>query len=196
MPEKEVIVYTDYKSPYAFIAKDPAYELEDQFDIRLKWLPYTLNIPTYLGSVEGRDEHQWRRVRYAYMDARRVAKRAGLTLYGTKKIYDSSLANIGLLYADRAGVLRPYNDMVFERFWKHELEIEDRQAIRSVLDEAGAKTEDFFEYLDGEGRREHDRLREEAHEMGVFGVPTFVLDGELFWGGERIDMLKERLSEA
>ncbi len=196
MSKKEVLLYIDYKSPYAFVVKDPAYELEEQFDIRLKWLPYTIDIPSYLDSVEERTEHHWRRVRYMYMDARRIAKKAGLTLYGTKKIYDSSLANIGLLYADRAGVLRPYNDMVFERFWKHELEIEDREAIRSVLDEAGADTEGFFEFLDGEGRREHDRVRQEAHERGVFGVPTFVLDGELFWGGERIDMLKERLSEA
>jgi 2-hydroxychromene-2-carboxylate isomerase len=29
----------------------------------------------------------------------------------------------------------------------------------------------------------------------VFGVPTFVLDGELFWGGDRIDLLRERLDE-
>lgn len=31
--------------------------------------------------------------------------------------------------------------------------------------------------------------------MGVFGVPTFVLDGELFWGGDRIYLLRERLAE-
>ena len=107
MSKKEVVLYIDYKSPYAFVVKDPAYELEDQFDIRLKWLPYTIDIPSYLDSVEERTEHHWRRVRYMYMDARRIAKRAGLTLYGTKKIYDSSIANIGLLYADRAGVFRP-----------------------------------------------------------------------------------------
>jgi 2-hydroxychromene-2-carboxylate isomerase len=195
MSRKEVLLYIDYKSPYAFVVKDPAYELEEQFDIRLKWLPYTIDIPSYLDSVEERTEHHWRRVRYMYMDARRIAKKAGLTLYGTKKVYDSSIANIGLLYADRAGVFRPYNDTVFERFWKHELEIEDRHAIRSVLDEAGADTEGFFEFLDGEGRREHDRIRREAHELGVFGIPTFVLDGELFWGGDRIALLKERLRE-
>jgi 2-hydroxychromene-2-carboxylate isomerase len=195
MSKKEVLLYIDYKSPYAFVVKDPAYELEEQFDIRLKWLPYTIDIPSYLDSVQERTKHHWRRVRYMYMDARRIAKKAGLTLYGTKKIYDSSIANIGLLYADRAGVFRSYNDMVFERFWKHELEIEDRHAIRSVLDEAGADTEGFFEFLDGEGRREHDRIRQEAHELGVFGIPTFVLDGELFWGGDRIALLKERLRE-
>jgi 2-hydroxychromene-2-carboxylate isomerase len=29
--------------------------------------------------------------------------------------------------------------------------------------------------------------------MGVFGVPTMVFNGELFWGGDRIDMLIERI---
>ena len=44
-------VYSDYKSPYAFLAKDLIYELEDQCDVRLDWLPYTLGIPSYLGSA-------------------------------------------------------------------------------------------------------------------------------------------------
>ena len=31
--------------------------------------------------------------------------------------------------------------------------------------------------------------------MGVFGIPTFVLDGELFWGTDRMDLLRERLTD-
>jgi 2-hydroxychromene-2-carboxylate isomerase len=34
-----ILVYSDYKSPYAFLAKDLIYELEDQFDVHLEWLP-------------------------------------------------------------------------------------------------------------------------------------------------------------
>jgi 2-hydroxychromene-2-carboxylate isomerase len=29
--------------------------------------------------------------------------------------------------------------------------------------------------------------------MGVFGVPSFLLDGEMFWGYDRMDLLRERL---
>jgi 2-hydroxychromene-2-carboxylate isomerase len=47
----------------------------------------------------------------------------------------------------------------------------------------------------GEGAAEHDRLRGEAEAAGIFGVPTFVFDGELFWGGDRIGLLRERLDE-
>ena len=36
---------------------------------------------------------------------------------------------------------------------------------------------------------------DEAEASGVFGVPTFVFDGELFWGGDRIGLLRERLDE-
>jgi 2-hydroxychromene-2-carboxylate isomerase len=67
-----ILVYSDYKSPYAFLAKDLIYELEDQFDVHLEWLPYTLDIPSYLGSAtldergevieSSRNAHQWRRL--------------------------------------------------------------------------------------------------------------------------------------
>ena len=39
-----VTLYTDYKSPYAYVAKDLAYELARQFPIELDVLPYTLDI--------------------------------------------------------------------------------------------------------------------------------------------------------
>ena len=193
MATREITVYTDYKSPYAYLAVRPAYALEIEHDVRLNWLPYTLNIPLYLGAVDSRNDHQWRRVRYSYMDARRLANRVGLVVRGPKKIFDSSLAGIGLLFAKRQGVFRAYNDIVFDRFWKRELDIEDPKALNTVLDEAGADTAGFLDYLHGEGRAEHDRVIEEAHDLGVFGVPMFVLDGELFWGGDRLDLLKERL---
>ena len=38
------------------------------------------------------------------------------------------------------------------------------------------------------------RIAAEANEQGVFGVPTFILDGELFWGHDRVALLRERLA--
>ncbi|MBV9249355.1 MAG: hypothetical protein JO227_08955, partial [Acetobacteraceae bacterium] len=47
-----VIAYSDYKSPYAYLAKDRIYELARDFPLaRLEWRPYVLNIPRYLGSA-------------------------------------------------------------------------------------------------------------------------------------------------
>ncbi len=193
MAARVVSVYIDYKSPYAYLAKDPAWELEREFDVRLDWLHYTLEIPEFLGTVEGRNAHQWRRIRYSYMDARRLANRRGLTVRGPQKVFDSSIAAIGMLYAERHDVFRKYNDLVFERFWKRALDIEDREAIRAVLSEAGAPVAGFFDFLDGDGRIAHDRICRQAEEIGVFGVPTFVVDGEIFWGGDRLWMVREKL---
>lgn len=194
MPGTVVTLYIDYKSPYAFVAKAGAYALEEDYDVSLRWLPYTLNIPSYLGSVEDRSPHQWRRVKYSYMDARRFANQQGLTLRGPQKIYDTRLAGIGMLYAQRAGVFRRYNDIVFERFWKREFDIESLDALSAVLAEAGADPSGFRAFAEGEGGEEHDRIRAEAEEAGVFGVPMFVVDGELFWGGDRLPQVREKLA--
>ena len=199
-----VTVYTDYKSPYAFLAKDLAYELERDLPVRLNWLPYVLDIPAYLGSArvdeqgrvleENRNAHQWRRVRYSYMDCRRQAKKRGLVIRGTQKIWDSSLAGAGMLYAKQAGcaVFRRYNDAVFERFWKRELDIEDVVAIATVLHDAGVDG-DAFPAWASEGRAQVAAICRAAEEQGVFGVPSFIVNGELFWGREHLSDIRDIL---
>jgi 2-hydroxychromene-2-carboxylate isomerase len=127
------------------------------------------------------------------MDARRLANRRGLIVRGPRKIFDSSLAAMAMLFAKRQGVFKAYNAITFERFWRRELDIEDREAVERVLEEAGADTAGLSDWFDGEGRSELGRVIEEADALGVFGVPTFVLDGELFWGGDSLPLLRERL---
>jgi 2-hydroxychromene-2-carboxylate isomerase len=200
-----VTVYIDYKSPYAYLAKDPAYELERSCRVRLDWLPYVLDIPSFLGSArldttgrvieEERNAHQWRRVRYSYMDCRRQAKKRGLVIRGPLKIWDSTLAACGMLYAKRHRdvVLRRYHDLTFERFWKRELDIEDPDVIGAVLSDAGADPELFPAFLTDEGRLELDRICRTAEALGVFGVPSFVIDGELFWGREHLPDIRDML---
>jgi 2-hydroxychromene-2-carboxylate isomerase len=207
MTARTIKVYSDYKSPYAYLAKDPAYDLARATGVRLEWLPYTLDIPAYLGSAtldaggnvveQSRNAHQWRRVKYGYMDCRREANRRGLTIRGPRKIFDSTLANIGMLYAQRHGAFRAYHDRVFERFWKRELDIEDPAALAAVLAECGADAKDFPTFLDGEGRRELQRIQQEAEAAGVFGVPSYLLeDGDLYWGREHLPRIRELVTDA
>jgi len=190
----KVVLWSDYVSPYAFVAKAWAYELEADYDLALEWRPYTLDIASFQGSVAERDAHHWRRVRYAYMDARRWANKQGLTLMGPKKIFHARPINAGMLYAQKHGVFRRYNDRAFDLFWRRELDPESPEAVAGLLVEAGGPA-GFEDYLAGEGGAEHDRLRLEAETLGVFGVPTFTFDGELFWGGDRLGLLRERLDE-
>lgn len=202
---RRITVYSDYKSPYAYLAKDLAYELERDFPVRLQWLPYVLDIPSFLGSArvdtegnvlqQNRNAHQWRRVRYSYMDCRRAARKRGLVIRGPQKIWDSALAAAGMLYAQRAGdaVFRRYHDLVFERFWQRALDIEDVAVLGGVLTEAGADGAGFAAFADA-GRAEVASISRAAEEQGVFGVPSFVVDGELFWGREHLPEIREMLA--
>jgi len=203
-----VVHYFDYKSPYAYLAQQATDELAVELaaaGVTVERLPYTLDIPSYLGEarldesghdvVGTRNAHQWRRVRYAYMDCRREATRRGLVIRGPRKIYDSRVAHIGFLWAARAGRIRPFHDFVYERFWRRALDIEEPRAIAGVLEEAGVPTAGFPEFVAGEGRELHDRLRSEAESLGVFGVPSYLVDDELYWGTERIERVRERVHE-
>jgi 2-hydroxychromene-2-carboxylate isomerase len=204
MSRQTIKVYSDYKSPYAYLAKDLIYDLERETDIVLDWLPYTLDIPAYLGRArlgdggavieESRNAHQWRRVKYSYMDCRREANRRGLIIRGTQKIWDSSLASIGMLFAKQEGVFRAYHDRVFERFWRRELDIEDSGVIATVLAECGADGTGFDAFSSGEGRSRLAQIQSEAEAAGVFGVPSFLFaSGDLYWGREHLPPIKELL---
>lgn len=203
---RTLIVYIDYKSPYAYLAKDLVYDIERDLPVAIDWRPYDLNLGEFMGTArvdengqvieENRTAHQWRRVRYSYMDCRRQARKRGITIRGTQKIWDSRIAFCGMLYAKRQGepTLRRYHDIVFERFWKRALDIEDAAALAAVLAEAGADAAAFPAYLAGEGPAELAAICREAEANGVFGVPSFVLDGELYWGREHLPDIRAALA--
>ena len=200
----KITVYTDYKSPYAYLANRPIFQLAEEMSVTLVWRPYILDIPRYLGSArvdtagnvleEDRNAHQWRRVRYSYMDCRRQARKQGLVIRGTQKIWDSSLAAAGMLWAQRAGeaVFRRYHEAVFGRFWRRELDVESVPAIAAVLDEAGASA--FSGWAD-EGRAEVAKIVTEAEAQGVFGVPSFIVNNELYWGREHLPDIRAMLAK-
>jgi len=197
--------YFDYKSPYAWLAQVANEQLELEFGIAVERLPYTLDIPSFLGRAEldasgqdivgTRNDHQWRRVRYSYMDCRREASRRGLVLRGPRRIFDSSLAHLGYLYAVEQGNWRGYHATVYPRFWQRALELEDAGAIAAVLAETGVDTTHFTDWCAQEGRARLSRLQAEAEAAGVFGVPSWQVDGELFWGAERLPLIRERIAQ-
>src|SRR5258708_694165 len=201
-----LIVYIDYKSPYAYLAMDPTYAIEDELGIEVDWRPFTLDIPSYLGSarlshdgkvVENeRTPGQWTKVKYAYHDVRRYGSLRGLIIRGATKMWDSSLVGIGMLWAKEQGraALRSYSGLVYERFWKRELNLEDGGVIERILDEAGARTAGFQDYAAGKGRVLHDSIQRKAFDAGIFGVPTYVIDGEAFFGREHLPRIRWMLT--
>ena len=72
--DSPVIVYLDIKSPYAFISVKPTLALEQELGLSFDWRPYTLDIPSYLGSA--------RKEKGAVVESSGEAQRYG-TLFAT-----------------------------------------------------------------------------------------------------------------
>jgi 2-hydroxychromene-2-carboxylate isomerase len=88
-------------------------------------------------------------------------------------------------------MFRRYHEAVFERFWRRDLDIESVPAIAAVLDEAGASG--FAAWAD-QGRAEVTKIVLDAEAQGVFGVPSFIVNNELFWGREHLSDIRAMLT--
>ncbi|MEM7405607.1 MAG: DsbA family protein [Pseudomonadota bacterium] len=198
--------YFDYKSPYAYLAQQDTFALLELPNVELELIPYTLDIPAYLGSAEVsgdgevlaevRNAHQWRRVRYAYMDCRREANRRGVTVRGPRKIFDSTLAHKAFLFVAERGDERQTRDFhmrVFEKFWRRELDIEQVEVMAAQIVATGIDAAEFEAFAAGAGEARRQALQTDAETNGVFGVPSYLLDGELYWGTERLERVLEHI---
>ena len=202
-----LVVYIDLKSPYAYLAIEPTRAMAAGVGVTLDWRPFTLDIPSYLGSARldesgkattgERTAEQWTGVRYAYMDARRYANLTGKTVRGTVKIWDSSLAGISMSWAKQQGApaFDRFLDSVYPRFWRRELDIEQIDVLEWVLRDAGLSIDGFRVFAMGDGRREHDLSNESAFDAGVFGVPTYLVADELWFGREHLPRVAWSLGE-
>jgi 2-hydroxychromene-2-carboxylate isomerase len=186
--------YYDFKSPFTFLALEPALELEHSHRVRLRFLPRDFEPrAAYGGELEQRQPHDWNKVRYLYADTRRFANERGLTIRGPQKLFDSRLANMSGLYAERHGRFREYAPRVFERFFKRELNLEDPAALAVVLRECSLDADDFERYAATHGADDLAGAFEEADRDGVFGVPTLIVAGEPFWGNDRVAWVIKKL---
>jgi 2-hydroxychromene-2-carboxylate isomerase len=196
MPDELLTIklYYDYKSPFTYLAMAPAYALMESHRVRLNYIPRELNVRgAYGGDLDQRSERDWRKVRYLYLDARRWANARGMIIRGPQKIFDSKLALMSGLWADKHGQFRPYSDRVFERFFKRELNIEDSDALAAVMKEVGLDADGFKHFAAHEGPRELNDAFAAGDRDGVFGVPTLIVDGEPFWGNDRVEWVARKL---
>ena len=192
----EIKFYFAYTSPFTYLAYDPICALEDTHRVRVRFIPYGVNIRRVYGDVPDRSNRDQLKVRYLYLDVRRLARERGIVIYPPKKIHSARYAFYAGMCADDQNLFRPYARRVFERFWSRNLEVEKAGALAAIMLEAGADPAQFRRYIANEDEAAKPRLKRcfaEAESDHVFGVPTFVIDGELFWGYDRIDWLIRKL---
>ena len=74
-------------------------------------------------------------------------------------------------------------------------DVADVQTVRGVADAVGLDGEGLVKRaMEDEGlKSQEERITRQAVERGIFGAPTFVYQGEPFWGQDRIEFLEEAI---
>jgi 2-hydroxychromene-2-carboxylate isomerase len=85
---------------------------------------------------------------------------------------------------------------ILRAVWVEDRDIADHATLVKIADENGIDGKALLAATEEEAvKAEYESNTEEAIRLGVFGAPTYVFDGELFWGQDRLTMLEWRLAQ-
>lgn len=181
--------FFDLVSPYSYLASGLIDALADRHDVPVRWRP------VFLGGILKATGNPTpalvpAKVRYMVQDLSRCARHYRLPFEMPETFPINTLLPLRVLCempeADVPGTAR----MLFRRYWSEGADIGDPQVLADYL------SEDLIRLGQSESAR--DRLKsnsDEAVRMGAFGVPSFVVDGELFFGHDRLPLLDAYLKE-
>jgi 2-hydroxychromene-2-carboxylate isomerase len=90
----------------------------------------------------------------------------------------------------------PYVSTVFRAVWVDGANLGDMAVVQSVLAGAGFDTKSFAAFVDDPAVKEALKLNtEEAVRRGAFGAPTMFVGGQMFFGQDRLDFVREALRD-
>ena len=189
-----VDAFIDLRSPYSYLALRPARALSQRSGVVFDWWPFITDFQSaYGGEVEERSSRDIAKLRYLYMDCRRLATLQGLTIRATTKLWDASLASQAMLFAKSRNRLWEFCDPLLAAFWRREFDLESAAGLAVALVNAGLEPDEWHAYRESSAQVDLDSALKHAEQSGVFGAPTFVWQGTLFWGGDRLALLEANL---
>jgi len=85
---------------------------------------------------------------------------------------------------------------VFTALWAQQRHIADEKVLAALLAECGLSPDRLAQSYSQAVQERYEANTEQAIQAGVFGAPSYVIDGELFWGQDRLDFVARRLQAA
>ena len=187
--------YFDYLSPYAYFAWFMVERLRREHDLELRLqpvlFPALLNHWGQLGPAEIPPKRL-----FVFKDIVRHAHREGLPLKGPARHPFNPLLPLRLSLREVAG---EHQEKVVAALWRMGWadggDYANADALKDALDKAGLPTEELFEKAQSPEAKEALRQHtDEAIALGVFGVPTMIVRGELFWGKDQYESMDRFLT--
>lgn len=192
MSAQRVDFFFSFRSPYSYLAGPRAFALTERFDIELVFRGV---IPM---AMRGQAVPAAKRL-HTLRDSKREADRLGMP-FG--RVHDP--IGLGalrcLLVAEHAADAGRVRDFVLEAssaIWSQAVDVASDDGLRPICERAGLRWEDCAAAIEDPAIRARvDENTAELARLGHWGVPLFVVGGELFWGQDRLEDVERALSAA
>ena len=102
----------------------------------------------------------------------------------------------GAVLAQRENILEKYMQVMFEAIWVKAMNLNDQEILTNIAEKSGIDPNQFAEEISSDEIK--NKLKENtefAISKGSFGVPTYYLDDEMFWGIDSVKFLLDDLKK-
>lgn len=191
--------YFDCSSPWTYLAFEYIQKRTEHLDVEITWKPIlvggifnTVNPSVY----QSRNQPVPAKDAYAKKDLQDWARYVGIEI-GMPSVFpvNSVKAMRGAYVAIEAGLLVPYARLVFKHYWTALVDISKDDELAVIVEKIGLDRKRFFEQISNQNYK--DMLRhstDELIERGGFGSPTLFLDGDMYFGNDRVDLMCSKMS--
>ncbi|HEY6460617.1 MAG TPA: 2-hydroxychromene-2-carboxylate isomerase [Polyangiaceae bacterium] len=187
-------IYWDFSSPFAYLGSTQAEKLAQRTGAKLAWRPMFLG--GLFRSIGQADVplSTWSQAKqkYTFADMHRWAEYWGVPFTFPTRFPMMTVKAMRAYLALPEARRDAYREKTFRAYWAEDRDINDDAVLKELLGEGAdavlAKTQDAAV------KKELVDATQKAVEAGVFGAPTWVVDGkELFWGQDRIPLVERAL---
>lgn len=138
---------------------------------------------------------------YRLVELKRFAEHLRLPLNLKPKFFpvagdDAARLILGVQQADGPAAALQLTGAVLGAVWAQERNIADAGVLAELLAECGLPGERLQASRSAEVQAQYEAHTQAAIEAQVFGAPSYVIDGEIFWGQDRLDFVERRLARA
>jgi len=204
MPVK-IETYYDLRSPYAYFANYRVRKGIPSLAAMVEWVGRPVSIDVMLNLQA--DREPWApymdtllppKRAYLMADIRRMAEFYGAPYkpgwkWPSRPNPIPALCTASLLAGETEEAFR---NAIFDGLWREQRDIADPAVLSEALVRAGGDRRILDEALDPSARDALASRTAEAYANGVFGTPTFVWNGEIFFGADRLEVLAWRVDRA
>lgn len=102
----------------------------------------------------------------------------------------------GVLIAEEDNYKQEYINQIFESIWGDGLNLNDQNIIDRILKNMGVNPKTFFLRSTTEIIKSNlKKITKDAYLKGIFGAPTFLVRGKIFWGQDRINFAIDEIKK-